>query len=55
MKKLSNYNVVELSKNEVKKTNGGFLGLLAAAIGIVIGIGEIAESMGESYAASQCP
>ena len=54
MKTLSEYNVQELSIKKAKETNGGFLGFLAFVIGIVIGVGEIAENAGEAYAASQC-
>jgi len=49
MKNLNNLGVKELSKKEMKTIDGGFLELLAAAVGLVLGLGEIAEAAGKAY------
>jgi len=37
MKDLKDFSVEEMSRSEQENTNGGFLGLIGAVIGIIIG------------------
>lgn len=54
MKNLSNYNVTEISKNEAKKTSGGFLGALGIILALLVIGHDMAVEVGESVAAAQC-
>jgi lactobin A/cerein 7B family class IIb bacteriocin len=49
MKNINNFGVKELSKKELKDIDGGWLELLAAAVGLVLAVGEIAEAAGRAY------
>ncbi|WP_340066806.1 class IIb bacteriocin, lactobin A/cerein 7B family [Ascidiimonas aurantiaca] len=45
---MKEYEFKELDALEIRKINGGWLEPLGVAIGIVIGLGEIAEKLGET-------